>query len=55
MAFGDYWNDVEMLEWAGESFAMENADPQVRTHARYIAPSNAEDGVARTIEERLLC
>ena len=55
MAFGDYWNDVEMLEWAGESFAMENADPQVRTHARYIAPYNAEDGVARTIEERLLC
>ena len=55
MAFGDYWNDAEMLEWAGESFAMENAVPEIRARAKYIAPSNAEDGVARTIEELLLC
>ena len=55
MAFGDYWNDAEMLEWAGESFAMENAVPEIRARAKYIAPSNAEDGVARIIEELLLC
>lgn len=55
MAFGDHWNDAEMLEWAGESFAMENAIPEIRARAKHIAPSNAEDGVARTIEELLLC
>ena len=54
MAFGDHWNDAEMLEWAGESFAMENAIPEIRARAKHIAPSNAEDGVARTIEEFLL-
>ena len=54
MAFGDHWNDAEMLEWAGESFAMENAIPEIRARAKHIAPSNGEDGVARTIEEFLL-
>ena len=55
MAFGDYLNDLEMLEWAGESFAMENAIPEIHAIARHKARSNAEDGVARAIEEWVLC
>jgi Cof subfamily protein (haloacid dehalogenase superfamily) len=49
MAFGDYLNDLEMLDAAGWSFAMGNAHPSVRARARYLAPSNADDGVVRTI------
>ncbi len=49
MAFGDYLNDLEMLDAAGWSFAMSNAHPSVRARARYLAPSNADDGVVRTI------
>ena len=37
MAFGDHWNDAEMLEWAGESFAMENAIPEIRARQAYRA------------------
>jgi hydroxymethylpyrimidine pyrophosphatase-like HAD family hydrolase len=49
MAFGDYLNDLEMLDAAGWSFAMTNAHPAVCSRARYLAPSNADDGVVRTI------
>lgn len=52
-AFGDYLNDVGMLEAAGLSFAMANAHPEVREVARYAAPSNTEDGVVRTIRALL--
>lgn len=49
MAFGDYLNDLEMLDAAAHSWAMANAHPTVRAHARHLAPSNDEDGVVRTI------
>jgi Cof subfamily protein (haloacid dehalogenase superfamily) len=49
MAFGDYLNDLEMLDAAAWSFAMTNAHPLVRERARYLAPSNADDGVVRTV------
>lgn len=52
MAFGDYLNDCELLESVGESYAMENAHPQLKAMAKYIAPSNDEDGVMRVIRER---
>jgi hydroxymethylpyrimidine pyrophosphatase-like HAD family hydrolase len=49
MAFGDYFNDVGMLDAAAYSFAMDNAHPDVRAHARFVAPANTENGVVRTI------
>jgi hypothetical protein len=49
MAFGDYLNDLELLDAARWSFAMTNAHPAVCARARYLAPSNADDGVVRTI------
>ena len=42
MAFGDSQNDVEMLQLATYSYAMENADVHARQAARYTAPSHQE-------------
>ncbi|MBU5421851.1 Cof-type HAD-IIB family hydrolase [Cellulomonas hominis] len=53
MAFGDYLNDAGMLDAAHWSFAMDNAHPDVRARARYVAPGNARDGVVRTIAAAL--
>ncbi len=49
MAFGDYLNDLQMLDAAEHSYAMSNAHPDVLRRARSVAPSNAEDGVVRTV------
>ena len=34
MAIGDNWNDVEMLEWAGQGVLMGNAAAELRTHGQ---------------------
>ena len=53
VAFGDYLNDVGMLAAARWSFAMDNAHPEVRARARFVAPSNNDNGVVRTLRELL--
>jgi Cof subfamily protein (haloacid dehalogenase superfamily) len=53
LVFGDYLNDLEMLDAAEWSFAMTNAHPDVRRRARYLAPPNTENGVLRTITRLL--
>lgn len=53
MAFGDSENDLEMLELAGYSFAMENGEEKVKSMAKYIAPSNSEAGVLQVLEQYL--
>ncbi|SEC96554.1 hypothetical protein SAMN05428939_3782 [Streptomyces sp. TLI_105] len=50
VAFGDMPNDIEMLSWAGRSFAMGNAHPDVITAASGRTVGNNEDGVAVVIE-----
>lgn len=49
MAFGDYLNDLELLEAVGESYAMANGHERLKHAAKHICPSNDEDGVCRTI------
>lgn len=49
VAFGDYFNDVEMLQAVKYSYAMKNAHPDVKKIAKYEAPSNDEQGVTRII------
>ncbi|MFD4542714.1 Cof-type HAD-IIB family hydrolase [Streptomyces bauhiniae] len=49
MVFGDYLNDLEMLDAADWSFAMANAHPDVISRARHLAPSNNDHGVIRTV------
>jgi hydroxymethylpyrimidine pyrophosphatase-like HAD family hydrolase len=53
-AFGDDFNDIEMLEKCGIGVAMSNAIPEALAVADFIAASNNEDGVARWLEENLL-
>lgn len=50
VAFGDMPNDVEMLSWAGTSYAMGNAHPDVIAAASGLTTANNEDGVAVVIE-----
>ncbi|MCX5369413.1 HAD hydrolase family protein [Streptomyces sp. NBC_00015] len=51
VAFGDMPNDVEMLTWAGRSYAMGNAHPDVLAAASGQTVANNEDGVAVVIEQ----
>lgn len=50
IAFGDMPNDVPMLLMAGHGVAMANAHPEAIAAADEVAPSNVDDGVARTLE-----
>ncbi len=49
-AFGDSFNDLPMLEWAGVGVAVENAKPELKAVADLIAPANTADGVAVVLE-----
>jgi Cof subfamily protein (haloacid dehalogenase superfamily) len=57
MAIGDNWNDVAMLEWAGQGVIMGNAAGELRDMAVALgwkeAPTNDEDGVAVVLEAEL--
>ena len=53
MAFGDSENDIEMLELAGISYAMENAEETVKEVATKIAPANSQAGVYQVLENWL--
>ena len=51
MAFGDNNNDIEMLEIAGISVAVDNAENALKEKAKYITKSNIENGVGYFINE----
>src|SRR5690606_29963864 len=51
LAFGDYYNDIEMLKLATYSFAMENAHDVVKDIARYETKSNNNLGVELILEK----
>lgn len=53
MAFGDSENDIEMLELAGISYAMENAEEAVKEIATKVAPANSQAGVYKVLENWL--
>jgi Cof subfamily protein (haloacid dehalogenase superfamily) len=53
MAIGDNYNDLEMLEFAGLAFVMGNASEDMKQSGWKVTASNAENGVARALEEIL--
>lgn len=53
MAFGDFLNDLEMMDAAYHSYAMSNAHPELAARARFTAPANTENGVVRTVADVL--
>ncbi|MEG0611774.1 MAG: HAD family hydrolase [Clostridium sp.] len=54
VAFGDDYNDIEMIKFCGKGIAMNNAITQVKNVADFITDSNDEDGVAKYIEKSIL-
>jgi len=53
MAFGDFNNDLEMLNHSYFSYAMENAHPNIKKAARFITKSNNEEGVEIILDQLL--
>ncbi len=54
MAFGDFYNDIELLQAAEYSFVMKNANEDMKQYGKYIAESNADNGVIKAIYKYVL-
>ncbi len=54
MACGDNYNDLAMLNFAGISVAMGNAEDGVKSQVDFVTLTNEEDGVAHAIEQFVL-
>ncbi len=54
VAFGDDFNDIDMLRLCGAGVAMENATNEAKEAADFITASNDSDGVAKFLEENVL-
>jgi hypothetical protein len=52
LAFGDGNNDIQLLEWAGLSYAMDHARPAAQRAAKRIAPTGSpESSFARAVND----
>jgi Cof subfamily protein (haloacid dehalogenase superfamily) len=54
IAFGDDYNDIEMISGCGIGVAMGNAEQQVKETADLVTATNDEDGVAKVLREMFL-
>ena len=54
IAFGDNYNDLDMLKYAGLGVAVANAREEVFAVADLITGANVDDGVAQVIEQYIL-
>ena len=54
MAFGDHYNDLTMIGYAGMGVAMGNGEAEVKKIANYVCPSNDDDGIADTLNKFVL-
>lgn len=53
IVFGDGRNDIDMFEFADESYAVKNAHPDLKARATAIIAGNDEDGVAVWLNEHV--
>ncbi len=51
MAFGDFYNDIELLSQAKYSFVMENANEDMKQYGNFLAKRNTENGVMAAIDK----
>ena len=51
VAFGDNYNDIDLLQSVGWGVAVDNARMEVKAVAKEITYNNKEDGVAATLEK----
>lgn len=54
IAFGDNYNDIKMIEFAGIGVAVSNAEDELKNKADYICLSNDKNGVGKFLEDFLL-
>jgi Cof subfamily protein (haloacid dehalogenase superfamily) len=54
ICFGDNYNDIEMIRYAGLGIAVGNAVDELKEAADYVTESNDADGVAKAIEKFVL-
>ena len=54
LAIGDNYNDLDMLQFAGTSVVMENADEALKQRGFHVTASNDADGVAAALERFVL-
>jgi Cof subfamily protein (haloacid dehalogenase superfamily) len=54
IAFGNDYNDIEMIKGCGTGIAVENGVEEIKKSAKYICGKNNEDGIAKWIEKNLL-
>ena len=54
IAFGDNYNDMTMIGYAGMGVAMGNGEPEIKKIANYVCKSNDEDGIAETLQKFVL-
>ncbi len=52
--FGDNFNDIEMINFAGTSIVPENGETEIKNLATHITKSNNEDGIAHAINNIIL-
>ncbi|KAA9234657.1 MULTISPECIES: HAD family hydrolase [Aerococcus] len=53
LAIGDNYNDIPMLEVAAYSYAVDNAHDDIKAVAKYLAPSNNDQGVIQVMDQVL--
>ncbi|WFD09551.1 Cof-type HAD-IIB family hydrolase [Tepidibacter hydrothermalis] len=53
ITFGDNFNDLSMIEYAGMGVAMGNSEDKVKEKANFITDSNERSGVAKALNELL--
>ena len=51
IAFGDGYNDISMIEFAGMGVAMENAAEVIKNAADFVTRSNNDDGIVYALEK----
>ncbi len=55
LSFGDNYNDLSMLEWAGCGVAVANATPEVKAGVDWVSPlTNNESAVADAIDRLVI-
>ncbi len=50
MAFGDHYNDIEMIKKVGIGVAMGNGLSEVKAQADYVTESNEKDGIYQALK-----
>ena len=54
IAFGDDYNDLEMIKHAGIGVAMGNAERVVKDTADFITDTNMNEGISKYLKENIL-